>query len=155
MKGNDMNMEIKWISENEVPSDQLIDDTEKKLGIQFPLDFLRIAKKYDGAYPVSNRYTLNGTQEIFNNLLAFDINDISNIIQTYHDSKDRLIDKLIPFGEDPFGNLICFDYRNGDVPSIVLWNHEVAFSNKEKAITFICNSFSDLLGMLHEAEDDE
>ncbi len=148
-----MHREIKWICENDALSNEFIGYTEEKLGIKFPLDFIRIAMQNDGGYPSPNRYTLNETQEIFNNLLSFDEDDISNIIQTYKDVEDRLLENVIPFAEDPFGNLICFDYRKNDVPSIVFWDHEIAFSDKAKAIAFICDSFSDLLDMLHESEE--
>ena len=96
---------------------------------------------------------MNGNEEVFNNFLSFDEEDSSNIINAYNDVKDRLIEKVIPFAEDPFGNLLCFDYRNSEQPIIVFWEHEKAFNNKENAISFICNTFSELLNMLHESEE--
>lgn len=66
---------------------------------------------------------------------------------------NRLIEKVIPFAEDLFGNMICFDYRNNSQPLIVFWEHEKAFSDKESAITHICNNFAELLNMLYETQE--
>lgn len=66
---------------------------------------------------------------------------------------NRLIEKVIPFAEDLFGNMICFDYRSNSQPLIVFWEHEKAFSDKESAITHICNNFAELLNMLYETQE--
>ncbi len=91
-------------------------------------------------------------EEVFNNLLSFDEGDISNIINIYNDGNDRLTEKVIPFSEESFGNLICFDYMNNEQPIIVFWEHEKAFINKELATTYICDCFTDLLSMVYEFE---
>lgn len=70
--------------------------------------------KNDGGYTKPNRFDFNDNEEVFNNLLSFDEEDCSNIIDTYNDIKDRLIGRVIPFAEDPFGNMICFDYTNNE-----------------------------------------
>ena len=92
-------------------------------------------------------------EEVFNNLLSFDEEDSSNMIDTYNDVKDRLVEKVIPFAEDPFGNLICFDYRTNKQPTIVFWEHEKAFNDKESAIRYLCDYFTELLLMLHELQE--
>ncbi|HAE43690.1 MAG TPA: SMI1/KNR4 family protein, partial [Clostridiales bacterium] len=68
--------------------------------------------------------------------------------------KDRLIDKIYPFPEDPFGNLICFDYRNGMNKSlkVVFWDHEIAHDSSEEAIRYICVNFTILLHKLYTPE---
>ncbi len=150
-----MGNEIQWMNAKENLSNVEIKYVEDYFKVTFPEDYTNCIKKFDGAYPLPNAFFIGDDEETFNNLLTLHKHEKNFLINMYENIKDRIIVHIVPFARDPFGNLICFDYRNGDVPSIVLWNHEVAFSNKEKAITFICNSFSDLLGMLHEAEDDE
>ncbi|WP_236340155.1 SMI1/KNR4 family protein [Paenibacillus plantiphilus] len=60
---------------------------------------------------------------------------------------------------DPAGNYICFDYRNGENPKIIFWEHEQAVAHEdisdkdfkngkllemqEQAIFFVANSFSE------------
>lgn len=78
------------------------------------------------------------------------------IIDQYEGQKDRLIEGVYPIADDPFGNAFCFDYRQDpNNPSIVFWNHEEAFENPEKALTYVCSSFSEFLSNLHEMEDEE
>lgn len=150
-----MSMSLKWICENNIVESTTISKAEDILSVKFPKEYVQIIMKNDGGYPNPNRFDLDGSEEIFNNLLSFDEEDISNILDVYNDVKDRLIEKVIPFAEDPFGNLICFDYRNNnnEQPKVVFWKHEKAFNDKENAITFICNTFTEFLNMLHESEE--
>lgn len=148
-----MSKNLRWICENESVETTTISKVEYIFGIEFPRDYVECIIKNNGGYPKPNRFNLNGNEEVFNNFLSFDEEDSSNIINAYNDVKDRLIEKVIPFAEDPFGNLLCFDYRNNEQPIIVFWEHEKAFNNKENAISFICNTFSELLNMLHESEE--
>lgn len=148
-----MSKNLRWICENESVETTTISKVEYIFGIEFPRDYVECIIKNNGGYPKPNRFNLNGNEEVFNNFLSFDEEDSINIINAYNDVKDRLIEKVIPFAEDPFGNLLCFDYRNNEQPIIVFWEHEKAFNNKENAISFICNTFSELLNMLHESEE--
>ena len=148
-----MTKNLRWICENESVETTTISKVEDIFGIEFPRDYVECIIKNNGGYPKPNRFNLNGNEEVFNNFLSFDEEDSSNIINAYNDVKDRLIEKVIPFAEDPFGNLLCFDYRNNEQPTIVFWEHEKAFNNKENAISFICNTFSQLLNMLHESKE--
>ena len=148
-----MTKNLRWICENESVETTTISKVEDIFGIEFPRDYVECIIKNNGGYPKPNRFNLNGNEEVFNNFLSFDEEDSSNIINAYNDVKDRLIEKVIPFAEDPFGNLLCFDYRNNEQPTIVFWEHEKAYNNKENAFSYICNTFSELLNMLHESEE--
>ncbi|WP_040214614.1 SMI1/KNR4 family protein [Clostridium polynesiense] len=148
-----MSNNIRWICENDDIEMSTISNVENTFGVKFPKDYVEIIMKNDGGYPKPNRFNLNGSEEVFNNLLSFDEEDSSNMIDTYNDVKDRLVEKVIPFAEDPFGNLICFDYRTNNQPRIVFWEHEKAFNNKESATSYLCDSFTELLLMLHESQE--
>lgn len=148
-----MSSKSRWICENDNVELALISNVETIFEVKFPKDFVEIIMKHDGGYPKPNRFNLNGNEEIFNNLLSFDEEDSSNMIDTYNDVKDKLVEKVILFAEDPFGNLICFDYRTNNQPTIVFWEHEKAFNDKESAMGYLCNSFTDLLLMLHEPQE--
>ena len=148
-----MNSKLRWICENDDVELPIILNVEMIFEVKFPKDFVKVMMKNDGAYPKPNRFNLNGNEEIFNNLLSFSEEDSSNMIDTYNDVKDRLVEKVIPFAEDPFGNLICFDYRTSNQPTIVFWEHEKAFNDKESAMSYLCESFTDLLLMLYEPKE--
>jgi hypothetical protein len=145
-----MSNNLRWICENDHVELATISNVETAFGVKFPKDYVEIIMKNDGGYPKPNRFNLNGNEEVFNNLLSFDEEDSSNMIATYNDVKDRLVEKVIPFAEDPFGNLICFDYRTNSQPTIVFWEHEKAFNDKESAMSYLCDSFTELLLILHE-----
>ena len=148
-----MSSNIRWICENDNVEITTISNVETMLGVKFPKDYIEIAMTNDGGYPKPNRFDFNDNEEVFNNLLSFDEEDYSNIINTYNDIKDRLIEKVIPFAEDPFGNMICFDYRNNEQPVVIFWEHEKAFNDKESAISYLCDTFTELMLMLHESKE--
>ncbi|WP_338390700.1 SMI1/KNR4 family protein [Bacillus atrophaeus] len=63
----------------------------------------------------------------------------------------RLVDKIIPFATDAGGNLFCFDYRmSSQEPVIVFWDHEIAYEDKESSISYVCDSFTELINKLYE-----
>ena len=87
-------------------------------------------------------YYIYGKVEIFNNLISLDENEYDNIYEILEDLQDRLSDQLIPFAEDGFGNLLCFDYSADK--SIVFWDHEKNYDDFKES-TFVCSSFSSLI----------
>ena len=93
--------------------------------------------------------------ETFNNLLTFDLDSEYSILKIFSTLKSRLVEKVFPFARDPFGNYICFDYRSGGDPTIVFWEHEAASIDNDSAISKVCDSFSELLDMLEEREEEE
>lgn len=147
---------IKWIGlkEKEI-TDEHVQQVEKYLGIKFPNDFINCIKKYDGGYPLPHTFNIQGQgADVFNKLLTFDLESKHSILQVYEDVKDRLINKIYPFARDPFGNLLCFDYRNDpQSPTVVFWDHEE--EEVEEAIFPVCSSFTELLDSLYEFEDED
>lgn len=149
-----MNNNIKWICDNGKLDMNDIYKVENIFGIKFPKDYVKCILYNNGGYPTHDRFILNGNEEILNNLVSLDEKDSNNILDIFNDIKEHLIKNLIPFAEDPFGNLLCFDYRNNSQPSIVFWEHEKAFNDKEMAITYLCISFTELISILYESKED-
>ncbi|HAB60196.1 MAG TPA: SMI1/KNR4 family protein [Lachnospiraceae bacterium] len=148
-----MNSEIEWINKNNELGDNEIKYVEDIFSIEFPEDYINCIKNNDGAYPVPDTFYIENNEETLNNLLSLHKDNESYLLRVYQNVIDRILEKIIPFARDPFGNLLCFDYRNNGQPIIVFWDHEKAFNDKEKAITFICNTFAELLNMLHESQE--
>lgn len=69
-----------------------------------------------------------------------------NVYEVLEDIEDRLPSTLFPFGEDPFGNLLCFDYS--DNQSVVYWNHEMLDNNGHNTV-FVAQSFTDFINSLY------
>ena len=79
------------------------------------------------------------------NISSANADRCNNIYEVLEDLQTRIGDQLIPFAEDSFGNLLCFDYSAEK--SIVFWNHEKNY-DKFKEATFVCSSFSSLIESL-------
>ncbi|MGN4613427.1 SMI1/KNR4 family protein [Bacillus cereus group sp. MYBK71-2] len=146
---------IIWSFMSKTPvTNEEIQAVEQYLNIKLPNDFVACVKKYDGGYPNPKVFDVPGQDEnVFSDLLTLHIEDKYSIVQNYKSVKDRLVAKVYPFARDPFGNLLCFDYRNStESPTVVFWDHEE--ENIEKAIYPVCSTFTELLASLRDFEED-
>ena len=134
---------MKWICDNNVVSDENIKVVETELKIKFPEDFVANIKKYDGGYPKLNKITVEGQEEVLNNLVSFLEEDTSFILDIISDIENFSDSNLVPIAEDPFGNLFCYSFRE-NAYEIVFWSHE------ESSVKHVCNNFEELIAMLHE-----
>ena len=158
--------EIKWRRPGSPLVRDDIERVEYLVGYKFPNDYVSCALLYHGASVIPYRIDCNKNERVFANLLSFSDKNVDNIIEVYNNCKGRLKNGIIPFACDPAGNLFCFDYRKDkEKPSIVFLNKELSVNTsdyskndlerinleevQEKAIEFICTSFSEMLNMLH------
>ncbi len=142
---------IKWETRSHKIDQSDIIRVEKYFSIKFPADFIDIVLKHNGGIPNKKVYDFQNHKEaVFRRIFSFSPDDKNNIINVYENVKEQFPQKIIPFGDDPFGNLICFDYRSKC--RIVFWNHEL-YENTDKAINNICDSFSEFLMKLYNPED--
>ena len=130
---------MKWLNYKDSSID-IIESVEHRLQITLPEDYKQFVLKYDGGYP--NHFKVDGKVEIFNNLISLDENEYNNIYEILEDLQDRIGDQLIPFAEDGFGNLLCFDYSANK--NIVFWDHEKNYGDF-KELPLVCFSFSSLI----------
>ncbi|MDA1776414.1 MULTISPECIES: SMI1/KNR4 family protein [unclassified Bacillus cereus group] len=147
---------IIWSFMSKTPvTNEEIQAVEQYLNIKLPNDFVACVKKYDGGYPNPKVFDVPGQDEnVFSDLLTLHIEDKYSIVQNYKSVKDRLVAKVYPFARDPFGNLLCFDYRNStESPTVVFWDHEE--ENIEEAIYPVCSTFTELLASLRDFEEED
>jgi SUKH superfamily protein len=136
----------------------VISEVEAQWGIRFPDDYVACAQQHHGGRPSLMCFDLpNRPEAVFNHLLGFVEGADLTIAQVYNSVKDRLPAKVFPFADDPFGNLLCFDYRGSNSlanasPRIVFWDHEVAFRDPDRAIIPVSETFTDLLRKLYIPE---
>ena len=135
---------IEWLFSHEPVSEQDITSIESLLNIKFPGDYVECAKNNHGGNPIPKIYDFGGHQEaVFSSLLSLNPKENNYILDVYDNVKDRLLSGIYPFADDPFENLICFDYRNSDGQStVVIWDHEICYEDLEKAIIPVCKTFS-------------
>ncbi|MBE5872330.1 MAG: SMI1/KNR4 family protein [Lachnospiraceae bacterium] len=134
---------MKWLCCNTITK-EIIEKVETDLSIIFPEDFIRIIEKCDRGYPIPNKIEIDGQEEILNNLVSFLEDEESYILRIMRETEFFPSSKLIPVAEDPFGNYYCYLLKDKAF-KIVFWNHEDITKLK-----FVCNSFEELLSMLHE-----
>lgn len=121
----------------------MIKAVEEKLGITFPSDFAAGIRQYDGGYPFPNKITVEGEDEVLNNLISFCEGDVSYILDIFNDTEYFSDFGLVPIAEDPFGNLFCYSFGENSY-EIVFWCSE------ETQCKHVCGSFDELIAMLHE-----
>lgn len=143
--------DISWLYGKKL-NKSITKDVQTKLNKYFPKDYVKCVLLNDGGYPIPGAFNVKGKMEILNNLYSLDTNKQYNLLSIYEKFKDKLPKDIIPFGRDPFGDMICFDYRISSIPSIVFWRVEKGKS--EESIDFVCDTFSDLLSSLYRVEDE-
>ncbi|MER3118196.1 SMI1/KNR4 family protein [Bacillus subtilis] len=146
---------IKWrkLSTFQEATNNQIEYVEEKLKIKFPTDYREFIKDHNGCSPIDKKVVLfQNSRETINNLLSIgDPTRPIDLLSTIDNVKDRLVDKIIPFATDAGGNLFCFDYRmSAQEPVIVFWDHEIAYEDKESSISYVCDSFTELINKLYE-----
>ena len=145
MTNNDI--QWKWA---ELPVDEIhLTDIQKELCISFPNDFLELVKKSNGGYPSAKYFDLPSRKDaVLNKLLSVsEGGDDPSLMETYKNVCKRLPPKIIPFASDPFGNLICFDYRESP-PSVCFWEHEIASRDVNASIFPVSKDFHQFLSEL-------
>lgn len=146
---------IKWRKRStfQEATNRQIKEVEEKLKIKFPTDYKEFIKDHNGCSPIDKKVVLfQDSRESINNLLSIgDPTRPIDLLSTIDNVKDRLVDKIIPFATDAGGNLFCFDYRmSSQEPVIVFWDHEIAYEDKESSISYVCDSFTELINKLYE-----
>lgn len=142
---------------------EIIEEFEKKKGIQFPKAYKSFISQHNGAYLENENFPFFCTRQ---NLM-----DISSIYFLGFGSKEGLIsssedivnsqnydvygyDGLITFGSNGGGDYICFDYRNVveiDSPKVLLMLHDEYDEKRNKMITFpVAESFECFCDLLYE-----
>lgn len=117
-------------------TDEEIEKVENELGFKFPNQYKSIIKKYNGGRPTPNVFDISTRKGlVFNSLIT--LNKIPSVYKRI--SKES--SGIIPFADDPSGNIIAF--KNN---AIVLWDHE---TNK---IYSISSSFNSLLNSLYDPD---
>ncbi|MCY9407703.1 SMI1/KNR4 family protein [Bacillus inaquosorum] len=146
---------IKWRKRStfQEATNSQIKEVEEKLKIKFPTDYKEFIKDHNGCSPIDKKVVLfQDSRESINNLLSIgDPTRPIDLLSTIDNVKDRFVDKIIPFATDAGGNLFCFDYRmSSQEPVIVFWDHEIAYEDKESSISYVCDSFTELINKLYE-----
>lgn len=145
--------DIHWVSTHGKVQKEIIEHIEKRLGIPFPEDYKECARINHGGTPVPDTFDLEEYGEgVVNRLLSFNEDSPIYILNTWESLKTvhKQPKEIIPFANDPFGNIYCFDYRESESnPVIVFYDHETD-PDDDMALTYVCDTFTELIESLHE-----
>ena len=150
------NSNIDWIASGGSVERAVIGRYGEQINVKLPKQYVEIALENNGAHPTFDVFDIKGREEaVLDSLLEFNPEAGPDIFQYYDIFKSNSgIDRVLPFARDPFGNLICFDYRETDSnPPIVFWDHEADSDAGEESLKFVANSFDEFLDMLYEPDD--
>jgi len=153
-----MNEELKLEFESDTDAGPLdedyIEDTEDMLNLEFTPEFITFLKNHNGGVPKKRYFRLGKNVKVVEQFLCifsnykedekfgqFDIGVVWSQIE------DRLNEFLIPFAALFPGDFLCFDYENGEAPTVVLWIHDQS-GEGEPATKPVADSFEQFLAML-------
>lgn len=154
-------MDIKKDSIVSAPSDETIMELEEYSNVQYPCDYIKFLKRYNGAIPFDNKFVVNGYEYLIERFLCimddpdedpvgdYDISVVlTQLDERLTDNADLVGDELIPIAALFAGDFVCLDYReNQKKPSICVWDHEE--SDILKPVTYyITDEFDKFVGML-------
>ncbi len=148
-----MNHGIQWLLPHKPVSEAEINQLGRAMGIAFPADYMECARLNHGGHPKPGLFDFEGHPEaVFDKLLSYDPSSKGYILAVYRFTRERLSGNIIPFANDPFGNLICFEFddNHANLRSVVFYDHETLNADRKAGISRICGSFSELLSMLRD-----
>ncbi len=119
---------VKFLETEEQVSKEHITELEKKLGFEFPSDYVKHLMEYNGGRCEPNLFSFEEdgkfTQSSVDWFLALYDGEFDNLETYFRDYKidvKRMPTSFFPIAHDPGGNLICMDKIDG---RIYFWNHE-------------------------------
>jgi hypothetical protein len=140
---------LEWEFSEYAVSRDAIRRVEEYWNVQLPADYVDCVLQHNGGHPSRDVFDVPGNSRVFGYLCDFHAESGSYVLDSYEDMRDRLLDWIFPIADDPFGNMICLDYRVDRVnPSVVFWDHEASYDDPEAALTYVAASFTEFLGML-------
>ena len=139
---------VEWKYAEPLSDDEDLHALEEHVMLPLPTDFRAFVREHNGALPKPNAISLSGGWEVLvNHLLRIESTAVDNLraCATALWQEHRAM-KLLPFANDPFGNLFCFEYSGREVTGVVFWDHENGASSR------VGSTFSEFVEALREGE---
>lgn len=138
---------------------------QKVNGVPLPSSFAKMLLETNGGVPVENTFKMSdGRVRLIERFLSliegrasaavagwYDIDVvISQLLGRLTEDPDSTVSGLVPFATLFAGDLLCFDYRTGPMPKVVVWDHE-ASEELAPVVTEVATSFDEFIPMLKAA----
>jgi hypothetical protein len=130
-----------------------LNEVERALGIKLPEDLRRLYLQTNGGRPIDSYFVIKGTEYIFNDFFPIKYGKGSTLEECYQSlAEDRIIPRhLVPFANDPGGNLYCFSTASEKFGSVWFWDHEAV--DRRRSSTRLTSSVAELFAALGPSPD--
>ena len=101
-----------------------------ELGHRIPPSYRAFLAEQDGGRPVRRRFGLEGAEAGTGSRVTqfLGVGPVEppngNIVDTVELLGDRMLPGVLPIADDPFGNHVCLDTRDGRDGPVLFWDHE-------------------------------
>jgi SMI1 / KNR4 family. len=131
--------EINWEFSQPLENSSILDDFEIDYAYQIPDELKELIKLNNGGIPTQNIFDSPRDGLVLAGLLSFNKDDEETVYTVLNNfiTNGRL--KMLPFGTDGFGNLICMKGKK-----VIFWRHE------SDTVALVADSLTAFLNMLHE-----
>ena len=141
---------LRWESDDEPLPERVIAGAELILGRRLPPGYRRLVQRFPGARPSADVDLDDGRERwlaCVGVLLSLDPRRSENVFEAIASLAidEQIPEEVVPIAQDGGGNMICLDYRAGDEPAVVYWQHEL---DGEEAFVPIEASFDAFLEIL-------
>jgi hypothetical protein len=135
-------MGVSWQFVHKLKKPSLVEEFEAENHISLPADLKECIKSNNAGYPEKSVFDTEQTHErVFNALISYNKNDPCNIYEAFPFFQ-KMGAGLIPFADDPFGNILCIQGTK-----VVLYLHETG------DLENVANSFSEFLENLRPLDE--
>jgi hypothetical protein len=127
---------------------------EEKIGTRLPQDFREYLLKYNGGKPIPSDFNIpnlgsNSIHHVYGIHNGPDYLNLESNVEIY---KARIPNSLLPFADDPVGNVLCIGISGEVKGQIYFWDHELECEDWS-SIVKISDSFSLFLESFFEYVD--
>lgn len=146
-----------------LPSNELLEEKEKKWHLVLPEDYKKFIKDFNGSEPINDTFMHNDYDYSIERFLCilkdvrsseygeYDISVVDTQIgERLTDNEDLIGIEVLPIAELYGGDMICLDFRETpDAPTVCIWDSEE--SDEFAPVTYeIAKSFTEFCNMLYE-----
>ncbi|MCX7746060.1 MAG: SMI1/KNR4 family protein [Clostridia bacterium] len=138
-------------------SDEDLLEIEKKYGFTFPQDIRDHYLTYNGGEPEMYVFIDEGYKYIIQRFIpikhrkTMDSEILEDILDMLRTADKILPDWLIPFADDPGGNLYCFSLNKDEEGVIYFWEHDYDFGeDPEEHVGYLAPSLKSFIEAMAE-----
>lgn len=140
---------VTWHCGEPIPQ-HLVEATSDELDVSFPSSYLQICLNADGAVPEPDVFLCDGIERSFGRLLSHNPSRRDTLLKFAGNEIAFVPEGVIPFAIGPFGDLVCFDYRQGGLQpnAIVYCAHEGTSASRQPV--GVASTFDELIASLRD-----